>query len=76
MEFQNQPFQDLKERVAALEKWVEVLQKEVERLDLGCRGFPITTEKSETVLEKQDDERGRTLFKTMEEVQEEKEAGS
>ena len=65
MEFQNQPFQDLKARVADLEEMVRALATYLKDKEIQA-----AKAKPTTVLETQDDERGKPFFKTMEEVQE------
>ena len=69
MEFQNQPFQDLKERVGWLESRLCVVEEAVEAISAKVF-IPTGEAQPKTVSEKQDDERGKPLFKTMEEVQE------
>ena len=75
MEFQNQPFQDLKERVAELEKKMEFVER---RLELLNRFGPVrvTAAEPSPVPETQDDARRKPFFKTVEKVQEEKESRS
>ena len=78
MEFQNQPFQDLKERVRNLEGVVADAFKafvELERRINVNPAFSVRAEKSETVRKKQDDARRQSFFKTVEKVQEENEGG-
>ena len=71
MEFQNQPFQDLKGRVGWLESRVYALEEMVESFtaEFGARG---KTE-PEKVCEEQDAAGGKPLFKAVEEVQEKNE---
>ncbi len=76
MEFQNLPFQDLKERVVGFERRIKALEEGHLAVVRRLTGLPIGVEKSETVREEQDDEGGRPFFKTVGAVQETNEQGS
>ena len=89
MEFQNQPFRDLKERVVVLERQVEELQGFVAKTlpvgvehSLTVRGIknPIRLggggTQPQAVREEQDDAGGKPFFKTVGAVQEKNEQGS
>ena len=79
MEFQNQPFQDLKERVRILEGVVEDAFNafvELERRININPAFSVGAEKSETVRKKQDDARRQSFFTPVEKVQETPESRS
>ena len=72
MEFQNQPFQDLKERVQLLEERVEEL---VALIEPKTPTVLWTPPEPQAVREKQDDAGGKPLFKTVEKVPKENEGG-
>ena len=83
MEFQNQPFRDLKERVQRIDEYVDNMYKRIKALEEGhlavvrrLTGLPIGVEKPEAVREKQDDAGGRPFFKTVGAVQKTNEQGS
>ena len=75
MEFQNQPFRDLKERVDLLEKTVAKLERRSELLNTWGP-VRITEEEPTAVREKQDDAGGQPFFKAVGAVQETNEQGS
>ena len=76
MEFQNQPFRDLKERVEWLERRVEALEEGHLAVVRKLTGLPIGVEKPQAIREKQDDAGGRPFFKTVGAVQKTNEQGS
>ena len=89
MEFQNQPFQDLKERVAVLERQVEELQELIAKTllpgvahSLTIRGIknPIRFTgggtKPSALCKKQDDAGGESILTTVEEIPQEDEKRS
>ena len=68
MEFQNQPFQDLKERVEVLEGIVDALQAHLFALS-GSR-VRFSTPEPQTVLQEQDDAEGESILTTVEKTPE------
>ncbi len=68
MEFQNQPFQDLKARVQELEAFAAAAGLRIQYLEDDRDR--VATEEPEKVCEKQDDAGGKSLFKAVEEIQE------
>ena len=74
MEFQNQPFQDLKDRVDLLEKAMEKVTTILEGLTESY--VQVAAEKPQAVREEQDDAGGKPFFSPVGAIQKTNEQGS